>query len=139
MRVAAEAGGAGAALVRWACCASTGSCRRIGEIRVSQVGIDRVWAAEKLFRDADADAGIDAVVLRERPGRQPSCPSWEIYQAVQAMTKPVVVSVADVAASGAYYFSSPADLIVAAPSSQVGSIGVASWRRDLSGLYENSG
>ena len=101
-------------------------------------GIDPVWAAETL-RDADADSGIDAVVLRvNSPGGSPAA-SWEIYQAVQAMTKPVVVSVADVAASGAYYFSSPADLIVAAPSSQVGSIGVILSAQDLSGLYEKLG
>ncbi|MCJ7795716.1 MAG: signal peptide peptidase SppA [Thermoleophilia bacterium] len=101
-------------------------------------GIDPVWAAETL-RDADADSGIDAVVLRvNSPGGSPAA-SWEIYQAVKAMGKPVVVSVADVAASGAYYFSSPADLIVAAPSSQVGSIGVILSAQDLSGLYEKLG
>jgi protease-4 len=55
------------------------------------------------------------------------------------MKKPVVVSVADVAASGAYYFSSPADLIVAAPSSEVGSIGVILSAQDLSGLYDKLG
>lgn len=101
-------------------------------------GIDPVSAAETL-RDADADSGIDAVVLRvNSPGGSPAA-SWEIYQAVKQMNKPVVVSVADVAASGAYYFSSPADLIVAAPSSQVGSIGVILSAQDLSGLYEKLG
>jgi len=101
-------------------------------------GIDPVWAAETL-RDADADSGIDAVVLRvNSPGGSPAA-SWEIYQAVKAMDKPVVVSVADVAASGAYYFCSPADLIVAAPSSQVGSIGVILSAQDLSGLYDKLG
>jgi protease IV len=101
-------------------------------------GIDPVWAAETL-RDADADSGIDAVVLRvNSPGGSPAA-SWEIYQAVKAMKKPVVVSVADVAASGAYYFSSPADLIVAAPSSEVGSIGVILSAQDLSGLYDKLG
>lgn len=101
-------------------------------------GIDPVWAAEAL-RDADADSGIDAVVLRvNSPGGSPAA-SWEIYQAVKAMDKPVVVSVADVAASGAYYFCSPADLIVAAPSSEVGSIGVILSAQDLSGLYDKLG
>ena len=55
------------------------------------------------------------------------------------MQKPVVVSVADVAASGAYYFASAADRIVAAPSSDVGSIGVILRATDLQELYEKVG
>ena len=55
------------------------------------------------------------------------------------MQKPVVVSVADVAASGAYYFSSAADRIVAAPSSDVGSIGVILQATDLEALYDKVG
>jgi protease-4 len=130
---------------------SLGSSGTVGVLRLDGVvsagsqdslfgggGIDPVWAAETL-RDADADSGIDAVVLRvNSPGGSPAA-SWEIYQAVKAMKKPVVVSMADVAASGAYYFSSPADLIMAAPSSQVGSIGVILSAQDLSGLYEKLG
>ncbi len=130
---------------------SLGSSGTVGVLRLDGVvsagsqdslfgsgGIDPVWAAETL-RDADADSGIDAVVLRvNSPGGSPAA-SWEIYQAVKAMKKPVVVSVADVVASGAYYFASPADLIIAAPSSQVGSIGVILSAQDLSGLYEKLG
>lgn len=104
----------------------------------SSEGIDPITAVETL-READADSGIDAVVLRiNSPGGSPAA-SWEIYQAVRAMNKPVVVSVADIAASGAYYVASGADEIVAAPSSQVGSIGVILVAQDLEGLFEKVG
>ncbi len=105
---------------------------------LSPGGIDPVGAVEML-READADPGVDAVVLRiNSPGGSPAA-SWEIYQAVRDMGKPVVVSVADIAASGAYYLASAADEIVAAPSSQVGSIGVILVAQDLEGLYEKVG
>lgn len=101
-------------------------------------GIDPVVTVD-LLEEADADPGVDAVVLRiNSPGGSPAA-SWEIYQAVRNMSKPVVVSVADIAASGAYYISSGADLIVAAPSSEVGSIGVILVAQDLAGLYEKLG
>src|SRR5665811_1465668 len=104
----------------------------------SSGGIDPIGAVD-LLREADADSGIDAVVLRvNSPGGSPAA-SWEIYQAVREMSKPVVVSVADIAASGAYYVASAADEIVAAPSSQVGSIGVILVAQDLEGLYEKVG
>lgn len=105
---------------------------------LSSGGIDPITAVETL-READADPAIDAVVLRiNSPGGSPAA-SWEIYQAVRAMSKPVVVSVADIAASGAYYVASAADEIVAAPSSQVGSIGVILVAQDLEGLFEKVG
>lgn len=101
-------------------------------------GIDPEWTAEAL-RKADRDDSIDAVLLRvNSPGGSPAA-SWEIYQAVKDMSKPVVVSVGDVAASGAYYFSSAADIIVAAPSSQVGSIGVILAAVDLEELLDKVG
>ena len=104
----------------------------------SSGGIDPIGAVD-LLREADADSGIDAVVLRvNSPGGSPAA-SWEIYQAVREMSKPVVVSVADIAASGAYYVASAADEIVAAPSSQVGSIGVILTAQDLEGLFEKLG
>src|SRR5680860_1912384 len=101
-------------------------------------GIDPEWTAEAL-READRDDSIDAVLLRvNSPGGRPAA-SWEMYQAVSEMSTPVVVSVGDVAASGAYYFSSAADIIVAAPSSQVGSIGVILAAVDLEELLEKVG
>jgi protease-4 len=104
----------------------------------SSGGIDPV-ATEDALRRADADDGIDAVVLRvNSPGGSPAA-SWEIYQAVARMRKPVVVSVADLTASGAYYFASAADRIVAAPTSEVGSIGVVLLAPDLEELFKKLG
>ena len=40
--------------------------------------------------------------------------------------KPVIVSMGNVAASGGYYISAPATMIVAQPSTVTGSIGVVS-------------
>lgn len=101
-------------------------------------GIDPVWTVDML-EQADADPGVDAVVIRiNSPGGSPAA-SWEIYEAVRNMSKPVVVSVADIAASGAYYIASGADVIVAAPSSEVGSIGVILVAQDLEGLFEKLG
>jgi len=101
-------------------------------------GIDPMWTVDML-EQADADSAVDAVVLRiNSPGGSPAA-SWEIYQAVRNMSKPVVVSVADIAASGAYYIASGADVIVAAPSSEVGSIGVILVAQDLEGLFEKVG
>ena len=48
--------------------------------------------------------------------------------------KPVVVSMGDYAASGAYYMSAPASWIVAQPNTLTGSIGIFAVIPDFSGL-----
>ena len=48
--------------------------------------------------------------------------------------KPVVVSMGDYAASGAYYMSAPANWIVAEPNTLTGSIGIFALIPDMSGL-----
>ena len=53
--------------------------------------------------------------------------------------KPIIVSMGDVAASGGYYISAPADVIVAEPGTITGSIGVFSGRYNLKGLYDKIG
>ncbi len=53
--------------------------------------------------------------------------------------KPVVVSMADVAASGGYLVSVAADAIVAEPATLTGSIGVFALKPDLSGLLDKLG
>lgn len=54
-------------------------------------------------------------------------------------TKPVVVSMADVAASGGYYIAMPAHHIIASPATLTGSIGVIGGKINLKGLYEKIG
>lgn len=101
-------------------------------------GIEPVRTVD-LLTDADMDDGLDAVVLRvNSPGGSPAA-SWEIYERVRTMSKPVIVSVADLTASGAYYFASAADAILAAPTSSVGSIGVILTATNLEGLYDKLG
>jgi protease IV len=53
---------------------------------------------------------------------------------VRAAGKPVIVSMGDVAASGGYYVSAPADLIFAQPLSTTGSIGIYTAHIDYAAL-----
>jgi protease-4 len=79
------------------------------------------------------------VVLRiDSPGGSAAA-SQEVYEEVKRMQKPVVVSAADVDASGAYYSSCGADEIMASRSSSVGSIGVIMQIPDLQDLYGKLG
>ena len=74
------------------------------------------------------DDDIKAVVIRvDSPGGGAS-PSQEIYEEIRKFRektgKPVVVSMAGIAASGGYYISCAADSIIATPGTLTGSIGV---------------
>jgi protease-4 len=81
----------------------------------------------RLLRQARQDEKIKAVVLRvDSPGGSVNA-SEQIYREVQALRKtgkPVVVSMANYAASGGYYISAPADEIWASPATITGSIGI---------------
>jgi protease-4 len=77
--------------------------------------------------DAASDSAVKAIVLRvDSPGGSVLA-SEEIRQALlaaKAKKLPVVVSMANVAASGGYWISMPADRIFAEPETITGSIGV---------------
>jgi protease-4 len=81
----------------------------------------------RLIRDARLDKDIKAVVLRvDSPGGSVAA-SEEIYreeEALRAAGKPLVVSMGDLAASGGYYISAPANQIWASPATLTGSIGI---------------
>jgi protease-4 len=81
----------------------------------------------RLLRAARLDSKIRAVVLRvDSPGGSVTA-SEAIYRemlALHAAGKPVVVSMANYAASGGYYISAPADEIWASPATITGSIGI---------------
>src|SRR6202012_2552439 len=81
----------------------------------------------RLLRAARLDDKVKAVVLRvDSPGGSVNA-SEAIYREVQALVKagkPVVVSMANYAASGGYYISAPADEIWASPATITGSIGI---------------
>lgn len=91
------------------------------------------------IREANKDSRVAGILLRiDSPGGS-AATSQEIYQEVKRSKKPVVASVADIGASGAYYIASAADEIWASPASQVGSIGVIIELANLEGLYEKLG
>ena len=79
------------------------------------------------IRRARLDKDVKAVVLRvDSPGGSVAA-SEEIYrelEALRAAGKPLVVSMGDLAASGGYYISAPANQIWASPATLTGSIGI---------------
>ncbi|MGQ5833486.1 signal peptide peptidase SppA [Serratia sp. IR-2025] len=79
------------------------------------------------LRQTRLDPAIKAVVFRvNSPGGSVS--ASEVIRselaAVRAAGKPVVVSMGGMAASGGYWVSTPADYIIASPSTLTGSIGI---------------
>ncbi|EBS4564466.1 signal peptide peptidase SppA [Salmonella enterica subsp. enterica serovar Tanger] len=79
------------------------------------------------IRDARLDPKVKAIVLRvNSPGG--SVNASEVIRAelaaAKAAGKPVVVSMGGMAASGGYWISTPANYIVASPSTLTGSIGI---------------
>jgi len=96
----------------------------------------------ELLDDVREDDDIVAVVLRvNSPGGSglASDNIWRAVERVQAEGKPVVVSMADYAASGGYYISAGTDWIVAEPNTLTGSIGVFGGKLNLGGIYEKVG
>ena len=86
---------------------------------------------------AEKDNSVKAVVLRiNSPGGTVTC-SDTMYQDLlnfrQKTHKPVISSTQEVCASGAYYVACASDVIVAHPTSVVGSIGVIFETFDVSG------
>jgi protease-4 len=91
------------------------------------------------LRQAEEDSNVKAVVLRvDSPGGS-VVGSDEIYRQVLVMTKPVVVSMGELAASGGYYVSAPATEIWANPGTLTGSIGVISQFINIGELLEEYG
>jgi len=86
-----------------------------------------ISSSKKVVKDLerfDDNPSIKGILIRvDSPGGGVAA-SQEIYQAVKRVKKKVVVSMGAVAASGGYYVSLPADLIVANPGTMTGSIGV---------------
>jgi protease-4 len=90
---------------------------------------------------AERDRAVKAIVFRiESPGGEIE-PCQEILLEIERAkeTKTIVVSMGAMAASGGYYISTPADKIVALPTTQTGSIGVISSAMNVEGLLEKLG
>ena len=103
------------------------------------MGSDTVSAA---LRSALHDERARAVLLRvNSPGGSAvaSDTIWREVVRIRAAGKPVVVSMGDVAASGGYYISMAADIIVAQPGTLTGSIGVILGKPVLTDALERAG
>jgi protease IV len=103
------------------------------------IGSDTVaWA----LRAATEDDRVRAVLLRvNSPGGSAvaSDTIWREVVRTRAAGKPVVVSMSDLAASGGYYISMAADVIVAQPGTLTGSIGVITGKPVLSEALDRVG
>lgn len=93
----------------------------------------------KALNDAAKDDKVKAIVLRVNSPGGSSLASDLIWRATQAIDKPIVASMGDIAASGGYYISMGADRIVAEPGTITGSIGVVGGKLTMGGLYDKIG
>lgn len=107
-----------------------------GEGDESTIGSERI---SKAVRQARLDSNVKAIVLRVNSPGGSSLASDVIWRevALAKKMKPVVVSMGDVAASGGYYISCPAHVIVANPNTITGSIGVFGLFPNVQKLFEN--
>jgi protease-4 len=91
------------------------------------------------LEQAQEDASVKAIVLRVNSPGGSVVASDEIYQKMLEVEKPIVVSMGELAASGGYYVSAPADVIMANPATLTGSIGVITQVPNLEELMEKIG
>jgi protease-4 len=108
-----------------------------GTIGDNQNGVDSEKLT-RLLRKYEKDDDVKAIVLRvDSPGGAVA-PSQEIHDALRRIKarKKVVVSMGNLAASGGYYISAPADKIYAEPGTLTGSIGVIFTHFNVRGLLE---
>ena len=94
--------------------------------------------AEDLRKLADDD-DVKAVVFRVNSGGGSAVASEQIRHAIKLIKakKPVVVSMGGMAASGGYWISSPANCIIAEPTTITGSIGIFGLIPNFSGLVQD--
>jgi protease-4 len=107
----------------------------VGVLELKGVIFDSKKIIKKL-EDFDDDPRVKAVVLRLNSPGGSVAPSQEIYESVKRMKKPVIASMASVAASGAYYIACATKKIFANPGTITGSIGVIMEFVNLGKLYE---
>jgi protease IV len=102
-------------------------------------GSDTLVAA---LEECRRDAAVGAVVLRVNSPGGSAFASDVVARAIVKLRKagkPVVVSMGDLAASGGYYISAPADAIFAEPSTISGSIGIFGYKVDVRKLLGTLG
>ena len=96
---------------------------QLGDEGEGQISSERI---SKTIRKARLDSTIKAIVFRVNSGGGSNVASEVIWKELNLarQVKPVIASFGDVAASGGYYISVPADTIVASKNTITGSIGV---------------
>lgn len=113
--------------------------RSVRNLLGSAAGSDTVGAA---FRAAINDDHVKAIVFRvDSPGGSyvASDAIWRHVVLARRHGKPVVVSMGRLAASGGYFVSMAADVIVAQPATLTGSIGVVGGKLVTAGLRDRIG
>lgn len=106
----------------------------VGIVRI-EGPIDDSLEYLSIIREFQENDRVRAVILRiDSPGGMVG-PSQEIHEAVEHLRekKPVLVSMASVGASGAYYIACAADAVYALSGTMTGSIGVIMEFFDVSG------
>jgi protease-4 len=126
----------GSDLPRIAYVVASGSIQRGAGMRgITSDGFRRMLAG------LEKEASVRGVVIRvDSPGGD-AIASDLLFRAVKqlARAKPVVVSMAEVAASGGYYLAAAADAVFAESGTLTGSIGVVGGKLNFGGLYRKLG
>jgi len=104
---------------------------------------DLVSRVKEELKRAAQDPAMKGIVLRvNSPGGTITASDLiyhEIRQFKKQTGKPVVVSILDLGASGAYYIAMAGDQVLAHPTSVIGSIGVIMMHVNFEGLMEKVG
>ena len=95
-------------------------------------------AMESAFRAAVSNRNVKGVVFRINSPGGWALAGEEIYRAGDraAERRPMVVSMSNIAASGAYQIAMPASTLFLNPATVTGSIGIYGGKMNLAGLYQ---
>jgi protease IV len=95
----------------------------------------------KLMKQIEKDDSINGVILRvNSPGGDALASDLILHQAkILSKKKPMIVSMADYAASGGYMISMTGDPVLSYANTITGSIGVVFGKANLRGLYDKIG
>ncbi|MBN2837325.1 MAG: signal peptide peptidase SppA [Fusobacteriaceae bacterium] len=114
-----------------------------GDISNSNTTTDAITPtrAFELLNKAEEDESVKGIVVRINSPGGSALASEIINQKIQDVkkTKPVYISISEVAASGGYYMAVAGDKIFANENSITGSIGVVSMYFNLDSLYKKLG
>lgn len=116
-----------------------------GKSQANPLSQSAVMGAETIaqaLRDAVDDESVRAILFRvDSPGGSyvASDTVWREVQRAKAAGKPVIASLGEVAASGGYFVSMGANVVVAQPGSITGSIGVFAGKLALDEFWKKLG